>query len=159
MARDVGMASKSGGGFAMIAKDLAFDDIKVGDRAELTWTPAGTDIRAFAELSSDNNPLHVDRAYAQSHGFQDCVVHGFLVGAKVSALVGMLLPGRRSLLLEYALSHPNPVFAGDTVVLRGEVRERWPDLELIELSIKAIKVQDGKDKTVIQGKVRCKILF
>lgn len=140
----------------MMARDLAFDNIKVGDRAEIAWTPAGADIDAFAELSGDRNPLHTDGDYARSHGFADRVVHGFLIGAKVSALVGMLLPGRRSLLLEYELSHPNPVFAGDAIVLRGEVRDRWPDLRLIELSIKAIKAQDGK--TVIQGKVRCKIL-
>lgn len=142
----------------MAAKDLIFDDIKVGDRAELAWTPAVADIEAFAELSGDHNPLHTDGTYARSQGFVDRVVHGFLVGAKVSALVGMLLPGRRSLLLEYELSHPNPVFAGDAIVLHGEVRDRWPDLQLIELSIKAIKAQDGRDKTVIQGKVRCKIL-
>ena len=142
----------------MTARDLAFDDIKVGDRAEIAWTPAAADIDAFAELSGDRNPLHTDGAYARSQGFSDRVVHGFLVGAKVSALGGMLLPGRRSLLLEYELSHPNPVFAGDAILLRGEVRDRWPDLRLVELSIKAVKAQDGKDKTVIAGKVRCKIL-
>ena len=143
----------------MAAKDLSFDDIRVGDRAEMVWTPVAADIVAFAELSGDHNPLHTDRAYAETHGFSDCVVHGFLAGAKVSALIGMLLPGRRSLLLESRLSHPNPVFAGDVVVLRGDVRERWPDLRVIELSIKGIKAQDGKDKAVIQGKVICKILY
>jgi acyl dehydratase len=143
----------------MTAKDLSFDDIKVGDYAELHWAPAAADIAAFAALSGDANPLHTDRVYAQSHGFKDCVVHGFLVGAKVSALIGMLLPGRRTLLLEYELSHANPVFAGDHVTLRGEVRDRWPDLQLVELGIKAVKADAGKDKTVAQGKARCKILY
>lgn len=141
----------------MDLRDLAFEDIAVGDRAELEWQPIAADIDAFAILSGDHNPLHVDSEYARAQGFPDRVAHGMLLAAKVSALVGMVLPGRRCLLLDYELSHPNPVFAGDRVTVRGEVRETWPDLHLIELSIKAVKSVDGKDKTVARGSVKCKI--
>lgn len=141
----------------MELRNLAFDDIAVGDRAEVQWVPTTDDIDAFAALSGDHNPLHTDKDYARTQGFPDRVVHGLLVGAKVSALVGMLLPGRRCLLLDYALAHPNPVYAGDQVRFRAEVRERWPDLALIELAVKAVKTVDGKDKTVARGTVKCKI--
>jgi acyl dehydratase len=138
--------------------DLQFDQINVGDKAQLAWTPAEADIDRFAALSGDENPLHMDGAYARDHGFQGRVVHGFLLGAKVSALVGMILPGRRCLLLDYELSHPNPIYAGDDVHISAEVRERWPDLSLIELGIKATKQVDGKAKTIARGSVKCKIL-
>lgn len=141
----------------MDLRDLAFDDIAVGDRAELQWTPAIGDIDAFATLSGDHNPLHTDAEYARAQGFPDRVAHGMLLAAKVSALVGMVLPGRRCLLLDYQLAHPNPVFAGDRVTVRGEVRERWPDLGLIELAVKAVKSVDGKERTVARGTVKCKI--
>lgn len=141
----------------MRIRELAFDDIAVGDVAELDWQPRAEDIDAFAALSGDHNPLHMDAEYARAHGFADRVVHGLMLGAKVSALVGMLLPGRRCLLLDYSLAHPNPVYAGDPVRFRAEVRECWPDLALIELTVKAVKSVDGKDKTVARGTVKCKI--
>lgn len=141
----------------MDLRDLALDHIAVGDSVDLHWVPCADDIDAFAALSGDHNPLHMDADYARSQGFSDRVVHGLLLAAKVSALVGMLLPGRRCLLLDYSLAHPNPVYAGDSVRFRAEVRESWPDLALIELAVKAVKSVDGKDKTVARGTVKCKI--
>ena len=142
----------------MTCADLRFDDIETGQKAELAWAPTMDDIDRFAALSGDYNPLHMDRAWAQANGFADRVVHGMMLAAKVSALVGMMLPGRRCLLLDYNLSHPNPVYAQDRVWLRGEVRDRWPDLSLIELAIRAVKDEDQSPKTVARGTVRCKIL-
>lgn len=138
-------------------RDLDFESIAVGDVAELEWQPSVEDIDAFAALSGDHNPLHMDDGYARGQGFAARVVHGLMVGAKVSALVGTLLPGRRCLLLDYALAHPNPVYAGDQVRFRAEVRERWSDFGLIELAVKAVKTVDGKDRTVARGTVKCKI--
>lgn len=138
-------------------RDLDFESIAVGDVAELEWQPSVEDIDAFAALSGDHNPLHMDDDYARRQGFAARVIHGLMVGAKVSALVGTLLPGRRCLLLDYALAHPNPVYAGDKIRFRAEVRERWSEFGLIELAVKAVKTVDGKDRTVARGTVKCKI--
>lgn len=51
------------------------------------------DVQKFSELSGDRAPLHTDHEFATMHGFAGTVVHGALLGAYVSQLVGMFLPG------------------------------------------------------------------
>src|SRR5215212_3865347 len=100
--------------------DLSFADLQVGMQAQLAWDVSEADIDAFASLSGDINPMHVDAAFARARGFRDRVAHGFLLGSKVSAFVGTTIPGRRCLLLEQSLAFPNAVFSGDTVTVTGE---------------------------------------
>lgn len=141
-----------------LVRDLSFEDIATGDEAELTWAVSEDDIDAFVRLSGDDNPMHTDNQWAQSQGFAGRVAHGLLLAAKVSTLVGTMLPGRRCLIADYQFDHPNPVYAGDEITVRGKVKERWPDFSLIEVVVKAVKRVDGKEKAVLRGRVRCKVL-
>ncbi|MBV9081501.1 MAG: MaoC family dehydratase, partial [Acidobacteriaceae bacterium] len=70
-----------------------FSTIKVGDTATLTRTIEERDVRAFANLSGDFNPLHIQQEFAKRTSYQRPVVHGLLIGSYVSTLVGMHLPG------------------------------------------------------------------
>ncbi len=140
------------------AREIAFEDLSPGVSADISWTAEVEEIEAFAELSGDRNPLHVDEVYAREHGFADRVVHGFLLGAKVSALIGMFLPGRRCLLVEESLNFPNPVYPGDEVTLSGEVVDKHTDLALVSLKIRGEKKDKGGAQSVVRGNVLCKIL-
>nr|ABZ09810.1 putative MaoC like domain protein [uncultured marine microorganism HF4000_APKG8K5] len=140
------------------AREIAFEDLSPGVSADISWTAEVAEIESFAELSGDRNPLHMDGAYAREQGFADRVVHGFLLGAKVSALIGMFLPGRRCLLVEESLSFPNPVYPGDEVTLSGEVVNTRADLALVSLKIKGEKKSESGTQSVVRGKVLCKIL-
>ncbi len=136
------------------ALELDISDISVGYEVAFSWFVKEHDIDTFAKLSGDFNPLHMDNHYAKSQGFESRVVHGFLIGAKVSGLVGMLLPGRRCLLLEENLAFPNPVYAGSEIVFTATVKNRHEDLGLIVLKIIAL----CDTKTVLRGKITCKFL-
>jgi len=126
----------------------------VGFQAEFYWSPRAEDVNLFAALSGDANPLHMDVKYAKDHGFDGQVVHGFLLGAQISGLIGMLVPGRRCLLVDEKLSFPKPVYIGDQLLIAGTVKTVHADLELIEL-----KVSVKKSKTtVMRGQVTCKLL-
>ncbi len=140
------------------AREIAFEDLSPGVSADISWTAEVEEIEAFAELSGDRNPLHVDEVYAREHGFADRVVHGFLLGAKVSALIGMFLPGRRCLLVEESLNFSNPVYPGDEVTLSGEVVDTHTDLALVSLKIRGEKKDEGGAQSVVRGNVLCKIL-
>lgn len=136
------------------ALDLDFQDLSVGHEVTFSWQAKTQDIDEFADLSGDKNPLHMDGAYAQGHDFDGRVVHGFLLGAQVSGLIGMALPGRRCLLMEENLAFPKPVYVGDEVIFHGTVVETHDELSLIMLKVSA-KISD---KTVMRGRVTCKLL-
>ena len=138
--------------------EIAFEDLSPGISADISWTAGVEEIEAFSELSGDRNPLHMDGDYAREQGFADRVVHGFLLGAKVSALIGMFLPGRRCLLVEESLNFPNPVYPGDEVTLSGEVVDTLADLALVSLKIRGEKKGEGESQSVVRGNVLCKIL-
>ena len=140
--------------------DLDITDIKLGTVASLVWQVEAEEITAFAELSGDRNPLHVDSEYARNVGFQGEVVHGMLLGAKFSGVFGMKLPGKRCLLLEQTLAYPNPVYVGDQIALKVEVRDVHSELGIVELKVTAEKLSDFDDpgRQVARGKVICKVL-
>ena len=140
------------------AREIAFEDLSPGVSADISWTAEVAEIESFADLSGDRNPLHMDGAYARERGFADRVAHGFLLGAKVSALIGMFLPGRRCLLVEENLNFPNPVYPGDEVTLSGEVVDTHTDLALVSLKIRGEKKDEGGAQSVVRGNVLCKIL-
>ena len=140
------------------AREIAFEDLSPGVSADISWTAEVAEIESFANLSGDRNPLHMDGAYARERGFADRVAHGFLLGAKVSALIGMFLPGRRCLLVEENLNFPNPVYPGDEVTLSGEVVDTHTDLALVNLKIRGEKKDEGGAQSVVRGNVLCKIL-
>ena len=102
-------------------RDWKLEQLEAGTAASFEHTITEAEVDAFATLSGDHNPLHCDPAYSRAFGFQDRFVHGVLLGALVSRLIGMELPGRRSLLLSLRLDFLAPTFPGDTVTVQGRV--------------------------------------
>jgi len=136
------------------ARELSLDDINVGLEATCSWRAETDAIDDFAQLSGDLNPLHMDEAYARDQGYDGRVVHGFLLGAQVSGLIGMVLPGRRCLLMEEKLAFPAPVYVGDEVFIRVLVEEVHHELAVVILKVSAKKLE----QTVMRGRVTCKLL-
>lgn len=134
--------------------DRTLESIAIGESATLARTITAANVDAFAELSGDNNPLHVDEAYAQKTVFGKRVVHGMLLGGLVSQLVGMQLPGRRALLLKESLEFKKPVFIGDTVVVKGKVTHKSDAAQLVELSIEILRNKE----VVALGDVHVRLL-
>ena len=97
------------------------EPLRPGDRASIdhTFTPA--DVEAFARLSGDDNPIHVDRDAARRAGFDREVVHGVLVTSLISRLLGTRLPGPGTILLGQQLRYLRPVHPGDRVQAIVEV--------------------------------------
>jgi acyl dehydratase len=136
---------------------IALEDLAIGLARELDWQVTPRDIDSFASLSGDINPLHVDPEFARLQGFPDRVAHGFLLGAKISAFVGTVMPGRDCLLLETQLAWPSPCFAGDTVRLRGEIVELSIENRVMRIKIRATADRAGTSVVVGRGWVLCQI--
>jgi 3-hydroxybutyryl-CoA dehydratase len=99
-----------------------FEDLSVGQSAELTRTASDEVIRAFAELTGDTNPVHLDQAYAAKTNFGGRVAHGMLAAAYISAVVGTRLPGPGAVYLHQSLRFRRPVRIGDEVTARATVK-------------------------------------
>lgn len=97
------------------------DELEVGLAAEHVRTVTTADITAFAAVSGDRNPVHLDEAFAATTPFKGVIAHGMLTGAFISALIAGELPGRGSIYLSQSLAFKRPVRPGDEVTTRVEV--------------------------------------
>ena len=91
-------------------------------------------VAAFAELSQDDNPLHMDEAAARVCGFRKRVAHGMLALSAISRLIGTQLPGPGSLWVSQELKFPAPVLVGD--VLTAQVT-----IDQISLAVQMVKLR------------------
>jgi 3-hydroxybutyryl-CoA dehydratase len=98
-----------------------FEDLSVGQSAEITRVVGAADIDAFAAVSGDDNPVHVDADYAKTTTFQERIAHGMLSGAYISAVLGTRLPGPGAIYLNQSLRFRRPVRIGDAVTARATV--------------------------------------
>src|SRR5215212_1002169 len=95
----------------------------VGDSAEITKTIDDSDIQAFADVTGDHNPVHVDDAFAARTRFGRRIAHGMLSASLISAVLANKLPGEGSVYLGQTLQFVAPVFPGDEITARVTVKE------------------------------------
>ena len=91
------------------------EDLEIGRSASLAKVMGDAEIAAFAEISEDHNPLHMDEAYAEQTMFKGRIAHGMLSAALFSAIIGERLPGHGTIYLAQNLSFRAPVRPGDLV--------------------------------------------
>ena len=107
--------------------------LTVGDSAEVSKTINDEDVRAFAELTGDRNPVHLDEEYAARTRFGRRIAHGMLGASLVSTVLASELPGPGSVYLSQTLRFTAPVFLGDTVTARVTVKHVREDKPVVTL--------------------------
>ena len=100
-----------------------FEELSVGMSVSLTKTLSEVDVKMFAGVTGDFNPLHVNREYAEQSIFKRPVVHGMLAAGLFSAAVGCHLPGPGAIYMDQNLSFVAPIHFGDTVKATVTVKE------------------------------------
>ncbi|MEL7471334.1 MAG: MaoC family dehydratase [Pseudomonadota bacterium] len=98
---------------------ICIEDLEIGMSRHVEKLITDYDIRAFAEVSTDHNPVHMDEDYAQDTIFAGRIAHGMLTASLISAVIGEQLPGHGTIYLGQSLKFMAPVRPGDTV--RAEV--------------------------------------
>ena len=91
-------------------------------RAKFSVAVSDEDRLAFAELSGDHNPLHVDAAYAAKTESKQCVLHGAFSAGLISRMAGMHLPGTECLLHGMRLRFIKPIHTPVELVVEGIVQ-------------------------------------
>ncbi|KAF3856744.1 hypothetical protein F7725_017467 [Dissostichus mawsoni] len=116
--------------------------LHVGQKASLTKAFSARDVQLFAELTGDNNPVHLDPVYASTTAFEAPIVHGVLINGLISADAGP-----RCIFLYQEIRFPAPLYIGEEVLAEAEIRK-------IKMSFAFIAVTCSvKDKVVMEGEV------
>jgi acyl dehydratase len=122
--------------------------MKPGDSAEITKTIEQADVDAFADLTGDHNPVHVDEEFAKTTRFGRRIAHGMLTASLISSVLANKLPGEGSVYLGQTLKFVAPVFPGDTITARVTVKEIREDKPIARLETVC---RNQRDEIVIRG--------
>ncbi len=132
-----------------------FEQIQVGDAASLVKQITLADVRRFVELTGDDNPLHVDRGYAEATAFKDIVVHGMLGASFLSTVIGTRLPGEGALWMSQSFDFLYPVRLDDTLTVTCTVLKKHDRERLLELDT---RIENQWKKVVLTGKGTVQVL-
>ncbi len=134
-------------------QSYTINEIEVGMSASLSKTITDEDVRKFAELSGDSNPVHIDEEYARQSRYKKRIAHGLMSASFFSALFGTELPGQGCVYASQNLLFKRAVYLGDTVVAMVTVTavnfdEKRVSFETV-CTVKNKKVIDGSAEIFI----------
>ena len=129
-------------------RELAYDEIKIGDDASLSRTITEAHIVNYAGITGDVNPVHVDAEYAAKSMFGERIAHGMLIAGLISAVLGTQLPGPNSIYLGQDLKFKAPVKIGDTVTVVVTVTEKREDKPIMKVQT---TVTNQRGEVVVDG--------
>ncbi len=132
-------------------ENYPYDAIVVGQSARMVRTLTLTDIQAFAAVSGDTNPAHLDPDYANASLFHGVIGHGMWGGALISSLLGTVFPGPGTIYLEQNLHFSRPVRIGDTLNVTVTCVDKHDDKKTVDLDCLLV---NQKGERVLYGMAR-----
>jgi 3-oxoacyl-[acyl-carrier protein] reductase len=132
-----------------------FVEIEVGDTQTLIKHITEADVRKFVDMTGDDNPLHVDRAYAETTSFKDIVVHGMLGASFISTVIGTKLPGKGALWVAQAMEFLLPVRLGDVLNISVTVVKKHERDRMLELDTRIV---NQNKQLILTGTGKVKVL-
>lgn len=123
-------------------------DFQVGEKARVTKTISEADVYAFAGITGDFNPLHVDAEFARRSRFGERIAHGILTAGLISTVLGMKLPGPGGIFLSQTLRFVRPVRLGDTITATAEVTSWNAAKRILQLRTACT---NQRDEVVVEG--------
>lgn len=130
-----------------MVKQIAYDDIQIGDYAEMKKTILVKDVDSFANIVNDTESFHVNNKVAQQFNFEKPICHGMHISSYISELIGKELPGFGTIYISQTLNFKKPVYIETTIKVYVEVIEKLPKNRLKFSTIIIDEIGD----TVLEG--------
>ena len=127
---------------------------QIGQKASIEKAFTDDDVRTFANISLDRNPVHLNEEYAQNTIFKGRIVHGFLTGSLISAVIGTVLPGEGTIYLNQTMNFRKPVRIGETIKATVEIVGIREDKNILTLNTYC---ENEKGELVIDGSAVVKV--
>ncbi|MCC7228194.1 MAG: bifunctional enoyl-CoA hydratase/phosphate acetyltransferase [Burkholderiaceae bacterium] len=134
-----------------IIENAPFDEIRPGQSASLLRTLSMQDIEAFAAVSGDLNPSHLDPAFASKTSMHEVTGHGMWLGSLISTLLGTRFPGSGTIYLGQTLRFDRPVHVNDTVTVTVTVSAKDSTDKSVTL---ACRIVNQVGEIVLDGEAR-----
>ncbi|MDR2010688.1 MAG: MaoC family dehydratase [Bacteroidales bacterium] len=125
--------------------------LKIGDSYSEKVRFSQENVNKFAEISGDNNPIHINEEYAAKTQFGKPIVHGFFAGAVFSKIFGTKWPGEGTIYIYQDMTFRAPVFVEQDYFAKLEILE--VDEEKHRGTIKCT-LEDSKGNAVITGEAK-----
>ena len=132
---------------ALVFGKLTIEEIKEGMEVSYSQTITDADVKAFAGISGDKNPVHMNDEYAENSRFKKRIAHGLMSASYFSALFGTKIPGPGCVYVSQSLQFKRPVYLDDTVTATVIVKE----IDLNKRRVFFRTVCKVKNKIVIDG--------
>jgi acyl dehydratase len=130
----------------------SYDQLEIGMADSFTKTITETDVYLFAGISGDFNPMHVNEEFAKKTPFKTRIAHGALPQCLIAPVLGMMMPGLGTILVEITTRFKAPTYFGDTITATAEVAEKIEDKKRVRLQLTWTN-QHGKTVAVGQAVV------
>jgi len=130
-------------------KGRSIQALEVGQSASFTKQITNKDVLLFAEVSGDDNPVHLNEAYAQTTMFKGRIVHGALVASLFSKILGTQLPGYGTIYLGQESRFMKPVRLDETITATVTIIEIIPEKNRVLLETIA---RNSAGEVVVTGK-------
>ncbi|WP_337996675.1 MaoC/PaaZ C-terminal domain-containing protein [Oleispirillum naphthae] len=130
---------------------LTLNDIREGMEATASVCLDDEAVNRFIGLTGDEAPIHVDAQAAMAMGLPGRVVHGLLAAAPLSRILGMQLPGPRTVIQSLRLDYRKPVPVGSTVLYRVTVKRVVSAVKTVILEVRA----EIGGEVAIDGTAQC----
>ena len=106
---------------SLIFNKIPIEEIEIGMSVSYSQTISDADIKTFAGISGDRNPIHLDEEYAKNSRYKKRIAHGLITASYFSALFGTKIPGEGCVYVSQSLNFKRPIYIGDTVTAIVEV--------------------------------------
>lgn len=133
---------------------MRIEEFYVGQSASLKKVFSSDDVKVFAELSLDKNPIHLDETYAGQSLFGKRIVHGFFVGSLISAVFGTVLPGEGAIYLHQEMNFRKPVYHGEEIKATVTVTNIKKEKSILYFDTKC---ENKRGEIVIDGNAVLKV--
>jgi 3-hydroxybutyryl-CoA dehydratase len=135
-------------------KTIPIEEIKIGDSAEVLKIISYDMVRAFAKISGDFNPIHLNENYASKSRYKKRIIHGLIATSLFSGLFGTKLPGEGCVYMSQNIVFKRPIYIGDSVTARVEVVAIDKKKKILLFSTRCLV----KGKTMIDGESKISVL-
>lgn len=125
---------------------------EVGQKHSLRRAVTAEAIAAFAAVSTDHNPAHLDEAFAANTRFEKPIAHGMLAASFISAMLGTQFPGPGTIYMGQTLKFLRPVYIGDTLDVVVTVTNFRADRAILTMDT---TVSNQRGESVVSGECVC----
>lgn len=94
---------------------------KEGDGFSFERFISAEDVKQFARIVGDTNPVHVDAAFAETSFFKKRIVHGAFLAGLISKVLGVDFPGQGTIYISQNTTFKRPVYVDSTVKVEVKV--------------------------------------